>query len=685
MENQTIPEISLHALAGDEVLHLMRVGKFRGRPVSVLIDMGSTHNFICEKSARALGCHMEVQPAFGVVVGDGSTLRCRGKFQMERLEIQGFHFFVQIYILAMAAADLVLGIQSLLELGEVVWDFVGMKMQFKGLANERFTLEASPRRPCLEAPAVRLMKGPSASFLLLSTQSPRVWDSFCDRGVSAVLAPPPVLSFSLPQPSLPALFPPLPSLLPAPALSLLALSPRTPPPSPLLLRRHRHSCAVSLSCFSGVGYCLSLEIVMATEMTPKIDVAFDTGSNPKSKNVPVQVTSIRLNKDNYLSWSAALEIGITSRGCLPYIAGEKPAPSKTDPSWATWALEDSQVKVWIISSISADIQPLILRKSTSYDMWIVFARMYGRKKRVLRTYQIKRSIYSLTQSDLSVASFYAALKTKWEELDYHVNDDWSCGSDHALYWQKEWMDWTFIFLGGLRDEFESIRSHILNCDETPGIEEVYALVESEEQRRQGLGSVLLGIVASVTSWGILLISVGIFILRRGSPVVVLLLVGEVLLCPTLVMVALQVLKNQSFPLTKSRNCKLISAGYPLLRRTPPRLRSHSRLLRLRASSPTERRQPPPDRRQLPPSDRLLGVICRSSARPLVACRSSARPLLPALLCCSSPVVASSSAAIASSSSLLSSAPLLFTAHCRLRSLSPELSSAHRLTSLSSVA
>ncbi|KAF3776361.1 PHD finger protein ALFIN-LIKE 2 [Nymphaea thermarum] len=110
--------------------------------------------------------------------------------------------------------------------------------------------------------------------------------------------------------------------------------------------------------------------------------------------------------------------------------------------------------------------------------------MYGRKKRVLRTYQIKRSIYFLKHGDLSVAFFYAALKTKWEELDYHVNDDWKCGSDHELYWQKEWMDHTFIFLEGLRDEFESIRSHILNCDEIPGIEEVYVRVESEEQRRQ---------------------------------------------------------------------------------------------------------------------------------------------------------------------------------------------------------
>ncbi|XP_049931766.1 uncharacterized protein LOC126409743 [Nymphaea colorata] len=223
---------------------------------------------------------------------------------------------------------------------------------------------------------------------------------------------------------------------------------------------------------------------MADAAMPKLDDALDTGSHTKGENLPVHVTSIRLNKDNYLSWSAALEIGITSRGRLHYITGEKPAPSKTDSQWPTWALEDSQVKVWIISSVSADIQPLILRKSTAYDMWTVLARMYGRKKRVLRAYQIKRSIYALKQGDLSVASFYAALKTKWEELDYHVNDDWKCGVDHALYWEKEWMDRTFIFLGGLRDEFETIRNQILNCDEIPGIEEVYARIESEEQRRQ---------------------------------------------------------------------------------------------------------------------------------------------------------------------------------------------------------
>ncbi|KAF3776399.1 hypothetical protein EJ110_NYTH42985, partial [Nymphaea thermarum] len=194
-----------------------------------------------------------------------------------------------------------------------------------------------------------------------------------------LVVPPPSPPVELPPPSgAPSLSP---SVAPSPP-------PPVAPPSPLLFhrrrllfQRRRFRCffAAAATCCGAS----SLVLVMAEEIAPKTDVAIDAGIAPKSENLPVQVTPICLTKDNYLSWSAALEIGITSRGRLPYITGDKPAPSKTDPQWANWKLEDSQVKVWIISSVSADIQPLILRKPTSFEMWNVLARMYGRKKRVL--------------------------------------------------------------------------------------------------------------------------------------------------------------------------------------------------------------------------------------------------------------------------------------------------------------
>ncbi|KAF3771661.1 hypothetical protein EJ110_NYTH59856 [Nymphaea thermarum] len=364
-------------------------------------------------------------------------------------------------------------------------------------------------------------------------------------------------SFCPPPPLVFSALPPLPLLF----YRFDAIGDLAPPSGDLLppseiLRRRRRGCylrrrrrehrrrsllspfnAVFLQLLHRVLFCSRDSVLMADFMIPKVCDVPDTGSNTKGENLPVHVTSIRLNKDNYLSWSAALEIGITSRGRLQYITGEKPAPAKNDPQWSTWTLEDSQVKVWIISSVSADIQPLILRKSTAYEMWTILARMYGRKKRVLHTYQIKRSIYALRQGDSSVASFYAALKTKWEELDYLTNDDWKDAFDHALYWEKEWMDRTFIFLGGLRDEYESIRSQLLNCDEIPGIEE-------------GQGSGPLASAPIAINWAILWISLGTFIRTSVLFVVVLPPLDGLLLCPSLARLHPPLLPNRSFPQNK---------------------------------------------------------------------------------------------------------------------------------------
>ncbi|KAF3780475.1 hypothetical protein EJ110_NYTH39156 [Nymphaea thermarum] len=86
-------------------------------------------------------------------------------------------------------------------------------------------------------------------------------------------------------------------------------------------------------------------------------------------------------------------------------------------------------------------------------MWVILEHMYGQKKRKVRVYQLMRNVYSLCQGTRSVADFYAALKSKWEDLDYHSDLTW--------------------------------KSQILNSDESFSIEDVYARVEAEEQRKLG--------------------------------------------------------------------------------------------------------------------------------------------------------------------------------------------------------
>ncbi|XP_049933836.1 uncharacterized protein LOC126410066 [Nymphaea colorata] len=51
------------------------------------------------------------------------------------------------------------------------------------------------------------------------------------------------------------------------------------------------------------------------------------------------------------------------------------------------------------------------------------------------------------------------------------------------YMTDKWENRVFLFLSGLNDDFENIRSQILNSDESFSIEDVYSRVEAEEQRR----------------------------------------------------------------------------------------------------------------------------------------------------------------------------------------------------------
>ncbi|XP_031505662.1 uncharacterized protein LOC116267863 [Nymphaea colorata] len=109
--------------------------------------------------------------------------------------------------------------------------------------------------------------------------------------------------------------------------------------------------------------------------------------------------------------------------------------------------------------------------------------MYSQKKKIVQVYQLKNDVYSLRQGDHSVAYFYAALKSKWEELDYYYDETWDCLQVQVCYLAKEWENRVFLFLAGLNDDFEGIRSQILNSNRLPNIEDVYSRVEAEEQLR----------------------------------------------------------------------------------------------------------------------------------------------------------------------------------------------------------
>ncbi|KAK8947224.1 hypothetical protein KSP39_PZI006735 [Platanthera zijinensis] len=123
--------VSLQAMEGCTAPVTLRftgwVGKER---VTILVDSGSTHNFINPAVASKVGQTIDREAAFQVMVADGSKLRCEGVMQRVEIRVQGYVCHTDMYLLPIRGSDMVLGVQWLRQLRRVTTDWVRLTMEF---------------------------------------------------------------------------------------------------------------------------------------------------------------------------------------------------------------------------------------------------------------------------------------------------------------------------------------------------------------------------------------------------------------------------------------------------------------------------------------------------------------------------------------------------------------------------
>ncbi|XP_031478539.1 uncharacterized protein LOC116249553 [Nymphaea colorata] len=159
-------ETSCHSLTDPSKAKAMRVrGYVNQTRLVVLLDSGATHNFMSLEVANKLGCRIEPQAPFTVMVGDGSKLPCEGRCKDLELVMNKVPFKVDVFVLPLGGVDIVLGIQWLETLGVIHWDFANLRMSFtKDGDEERVTLTATNS-------SVK----PRAALKALVAQQPAFW------------------------------------------------------------------------------------------------------------------------------------------------------------------------------------------------------------------------------------------------------------------------------------------------------------------------------------------------------------------------------------------------------------------------------------------------------------------------------------------------------------------------------
>ncbi|XP_042969094.1 uncharacterized protein LOC122301779 [Carya illinoinensis] len=163
-------ELSLNAMAGISKPTSMRLMAWVGKhEVILLVDSGSTHNFINSSIVGKVGLKPSPIPPFEVKVASGEKLQCEALIREVKMNVQGVRIMADLHVLPLVGLDLVLGNAWLKSLGRVVHDYHNMTMEFKlGSKKRLWTAIASKEiKSCEAIMFEKLCKGGAHCFAIV--------------------------------------------------------------------------------------------------------------------------------------------------------------------------------------------------------------------------------------------------------------------------------------------------------------------------------------------------------------------------------------------------------------------------------------------------------------------------------------------------------------------------------------
>ncbi|KAL5759632.1 hypothetical protein ACOSQ2_018470 [Xanthoceras sorbifolium] len=138
VQEESVPEIckekmsiSHHALTGCAGLQTIRLrGKVKHREITILVDSGSTHNFLDPNTAHLTGVEIEETETLWVTVGGGGKISSKAKCKEFTWAMQGVTFSTEMRLLTLGGCDAVLSMQWIREIGPIMLDAKQLSMSF---------------------------------------------------------------------------------------------------------------------------------------------------------------------------------------------------------------------------------------------------------------------------------------------------------------------------------------------------------------------------------------------------------------------------------------------------------------------------------------------------------------------------------------------------------------------------
>jgi hypothetical protein len=104
------PVISLNSLTGFFAPKTLKlIGYIKHMKVIILVESGSTHNFIHRHIAQETNCYIHAVNNFQIMIANGGSMKCGGRCENVSLQIGGYHMKSRMFAIDMGGCDVVLG------------------------------------------------------------------------------------------------------------------------------------------------------------------------------------------------------------------------------------------------------------------------------------------------------------------------------------------------------------------------------------------------------------------------------------------------------------------------------------------------------------------------------------------------------------------------------------------------
>ncbi|XP_068483247.1 uncharacterized protein [Phaseolus vulgaris] len=210
------------------------------------------------------------------------------------------------------------------------------------------------------------------------------------------------------------------------------------------------------------GYC-SPPLLFITVMAEITEIVNPIGDRSQTAGELQNVHSAyRLNGKNYLKWSQLIRTILKGKGKVSHLTDI--APDEQDAKFKSWDEEDSMIMAWLWNSMVPEISDTCMFLKSSKKIWEAVEQTYSKGNK-------------------SVTEYANQLKSLWMELDHYRVIKAKCSEDSAILKEYIEQDRVYDFLVGLNPEYDQVRIQILGKEKVPGLNEVVAIIRSEESRR----------------------------------------------------------------------------------------------------------------------------------------------------------------------------------------------------------